>query len=340
MMTPDEFVTESYRAWIDQVANWAADRTDLLQPWCETCAGSDFADSIDGLRNLPHSVVHGLLSGLESGFVRARDRLMNRRRNELIREWRTATDSEQMVEELLAGRGSFVLDLWRDLLARRESQERDLEHWEVSMRERMHDALRTAAAEQTGLVHELIPRAVEVAINDEIEATSIRSLTECDGVDPRDVAKMRAEAEKFRGVSQYRSQQVSRHRTRAFTNRISMAGEQLPKQVLHIRFPRQFPRGPLSVCQFSRKPRLFSFDSRLSCRYWLTVAADTASTPKGLNSRSTDSALEQPRTGRGQPIMRETWIIGIWESDHGKTWGVCNGPPSALRCQLDRIASY
>ena len=40
MMTPDEFVTVSYRAWINQVANWAADRTDPLQLWCETWGAS------------------------------------------------------------------------------------------------------------------------------------------------------------------------------------------------------------------------------------------------------------------------------------------------------------
>jgi hypothetical protein len=196
MMTPDEFVTESYRAWIDQVANWTADHTDLLQPWCDTCAGSDFADSVAGLRELPHSAVHALLFGLETGFVRARDRLVNRQRNELISEWRIATDPDLMMEELLAATEGFVLGLWRELLARRESQQRELEHWEGSMRERMHEALHAAAAEQTGLVLELIPRAVELAIDDEIDSTSIRSLAVWGGVGPHDAATMRAEIER------------------------------------------------------------------------------------------------------------------------------------------------
>ena len=93
----------------------------------------------------------------------------------------------------------------------------------------------------------------------------------------------RPSAEKFHCVSQYRSQQLFRHRTRALTNRIPMAGMQLPKQVMHIRCPRQLPlMSILGACQFSREPRLFSFDSRLPCMVCL-VTGHSPTTCQSVN---------------------------------------------------------
>lgn len=192
MPTPYEYVAESYRRWIEYIAAWDASRDPLLQTWCAECVASDLKADVPGMEHLPHSLAHVLVLDLEDAYSRAREKVVARLDEELTAAWRTRTDPDLMEDGLRGLSNDFILDLGNEFTARLRIQKLELEAWEESIREKIHDSLRAVASERTGLVLDLVPVAVQIAVQQEIEVTTISSLIGWGGMETGEVAKMRA----------------------------------------------------------------------------------------------------------------------------------------------------